>query len=107
MKLPAGTMYCKRHPWDLGALCVKGETLTGGNDWYRLSLDWIDGNDSGECFERLDAMLKTGTSFRVQDSECRDGMFDAMDIFLVWERLDLEFLATLTTKAIEVIDGKV
>jgi hypothetical protein len=67
-----------------------------------MSLDWIDGRNSEECFGRLDAMLKTGASFPMQNSTCRDGMFDDENIFLVWEKPDLEFLATLTAKAIEV-----
>lgn len=102
MKLPAGTMYSKGKEWHFGALCVKGDTLPNMNDWYELSLDWIEGSNSGECFERLDAMLKTGASFPVQDSECRDGMFDDKDIFLVWEKPDLANLAQIAANAFGV-----
>lgn len=98
-------MYSHGTQWNFGALCVKGDTLSHGNDWFELSLDWIDGNDSGECFDRLDRMLNDGASFPVQNSECRDGLFGSdSDIFLVWERPDLEFLASLTARAIEISD---
>ncbi len=47
-------------------------------------------------------MLKKGASFPLQVAECRDGMFDADDIFLVWEKPDLASLAQFAANAIEV-----
>lgn len=82
MKLPAGTMYCKGVRWSFGALCVKDIT-TDYNDWYEMSLDWIDGRNSEECFDRLQVMLDSGASFPMQNSIYRDGMFDEENIFLV------------------------
>lgn len=104
LKLPEGTIFNKGVQWNFGCLSVKGES-TNYNDFYCCDLDWVDGNNSEECFDRLDSMLKDGASFPAQDSGCRDGLFDDDAIFLVWERADLEKLRGYVDDAIVLAQG--
>lgn len=104
LKLPEGTFFSKGVEWSFGCLSVKGES-TAYNDFYCCDLDWVDGKSSEECFDRLDAMLKKGASFPVQDSGGRDGLFDEDAIFLVWERADLEKLRGYIDAAIALSQG--
>jgi hypothetical protein len=88
LALPPGTAYCKGEPWCFEGLAFKGETC-GTNDWWRLDPAWVEGEDSGQCFDRLEEMRARGASYPMQASEARDGLFDAGAIFLVMERDDL------------------
>lgn len=100
LKLPAGTFYAKGEPWCFNTLCVKDDSLD--NDWYYLNPAWVDANDSSEAVERLDEMLELGKSHPMEEAVGRDGCFDMNDIFLVFERADLEKLRGFVDKAIEV-----
>lgn len=91
LMLPAGTIYCKGTRWIFGGLNVKHENF-GQNGWYAADPAWVDGADSGECFDRLEEMLAKGTSYPMQDSICRDGPSDAEAVFLIFERADLLIL---------------
>ena len=98
LKLPPGTAYCKGKRWHFTGLGFKGESLD--NDWYETDPAWVDGYDSGECFGRLEEMLATGASYPMDDSECRDGLFEPDDLFLVLEKDDLRQLRKWVDTAI-------
>ncbi len=103
MKLPEGTLYAKGQPWYFGDICVKGETVVwdGVNgDWYVHSFNWVDSDDTGVAIDRLNEMKDNGASYPMQDSICRDGMFDNDDLFLVYEQDDLERLKGFVDRAI-------
>ncbi|MCE5309591.1 MAG: hypothetical protein LLG20_18300 [Acidobacteriales bacterium] len=92
LKLPAGTVYCSGEPYAFTGLHVKGETLPY-NDFVCLDLQRIDAHDSGEEIDRLEDMRYTGVSFPMNTNYGRDGGFDDKEVFLVYERGDLEFMA--------------
>lgn len=92
LAMPAGTVYAKIPVrWIVNNLCVKFET-TDYNDWYYMSFDWVDASDSGEAIDRLEEMWKSGTSYPVQNSVARDGLFDEDDHFLVYEQEEVEHI---------------
>jgi hypothetical protein len=101
LSLPAGTIYAKGKPWHFDGFNVKADTL-GTNDWACLSPMWIEANDDGEQFARLDAMLETGASYPMAESYGRDGCFDAEEIFLIPEQADLEKLRAMIDAALAV-----
>lgn len=101
LALPPGTIYCKGVRWAFEGLNVKQETA-GSNDWYALDPAWVDGHDSGECIDRLEEMLAKGASYPMQDSACRDGLFDADAVFLIFERADLLTLRAWIDAALTV-----
>ena len=103
LMLPAGTIYCKGEQWVFEGLCIKGDTVNEV-DWYEHDPAWVDADDSGQAFDRLEMMLKNGVSFPMQGSECRDGMFDEDAIFLIFERDDLRQLGAAIKTAIELPD---
>jgi hypothetical protein len=47
--------------------------------------------------------LKNGTSYPINKSESRDGMFDEEDLFLVYEKEDLQFIAERIKEALETL----
>jgi hypothetical protein len=101
--MPSGTIYCKGTKWAFEGICIKGASI-GGIDWYEHDPAWVDADDSGQAFDRLEAMLNTGASFPMQDSECRDGMFDKENIFLIFERDDLRKLQSYIQVALTLPD---
>lgn len=106
LKLPAGTVYAKGKEWYFGSLSFKGESL-GDRDWYAHDPCWVDAQDSGEAFNRLEEMLETGASYPMESAEARDGLFEQDDIFLVFERDDLLALHGLIGDAIALTDGEI
>ncbi|TDZ92131.1 hypothetical protein CCUG60885_04245 [Mycobacteroides salmoniphilum] len=93
--LPAGTLYCElREKWVFGELRLKGETISEDDYWVR-ELDWIDGDDPGEIFDRLEAMASdSSVSFPAPESYSRGGNFRDDTMFLVYERDDVVALIT-------------
>jgi hypothetical protein len=68
---------------------VKAQTLEY-NDFICLALNGIEAHDSGELIARMDEMLETGASYPLEESFGRDGCFDDNEIYLIYERADLE-----------------
>lgn len=100
LKLPAGTIYGKGKPWFFDGVNVKGDTT--GNDWGYLNPLWVEAEDTGEAIDRLTGMLERGESQPMEDSFGRDGCYDEDDIFLVFERADLDQLRDWIDGAISV-----
>lgn len=93
LTLPVGTAYCKgREPptWIFEGICFKGEPMDDGvDDWREIDHAWVDADDSNQAFDRLDEMLATGRSYPMQDSQCRDGLFDQNIVFIIFDIEDL------------------
>jgi len=105
MKLPSGVIYSKGCQWVFEGLSIKGDTITIDDrdiDWYYLGVEWIDAKDSDEASSRLDEMLDEGVSYPMETAYGRDGCFDYDDVFLVFERPDLERLQDYIQQALEL-----
>lgn len=91
MKLPEGTFFAKvPTPVIIDGLHIKGDTM--GTDWAHLSVvDW-QANDTGDWIDRYHRMAEDGISVPSNDMYGRDGSFTPTDMFLVFEREDLELL---------------
>ncbi|GAG49464.1 unnamed protein product, partial [marine sediment metagenome] len=82
---------------------IKGDSSTVTDDFCSQSIqDAVDAEDGGEFFDILNASQKKGLSFKM-DFECqgRDGMFDADEMFAVWEKQDVMDLMTRLEKLIK------
>lgn len=93
LAMPEGTLFGKYTPCSVdGELAIKGET--SGNDfWQQGFVGWFaDGHDSGDYLDTL-ILLENGGSaaldFNCQD---RDGLFDADQLFAVFEPEDMRAL---------------
>jgi hypothetical protein len=98
-------IFVKGKPWVFEDLCVKGDTISDGDqdvDFYNRTLTWIDACSSVELFTRLEEMLHKGASYPLETGEGRDGCFDDTDIFLVYERDDLVYTIELFQAALEL-----
>lgn len=95
LDMPEGTVYAKiEKRWIVDTpLCVKYESTDYG-DWYYMSFDWVDANNSNEAIDRLEDMAADPkVSYPVQSSISRDGLFEEGALFLIYERGDLDFIA--------------
>lgn len=101
LALPEGTIYAKGKPWAFESLNIKDENA-GSNDWWYFEPCWIESAGSHEHFDFLEEMQTKGTSYPMQESISRDGLYDDDAIFLVFERADLLRLRDMIDKAIEV-----
>ena len=108
MEMPEGTFYCKGGQWTFSELCVKGETLRNADgtstDWEYARFNWVEAKDSGEAYDRQDEMLAKGTSYPMDGSYGRDGMYEKYDLFLVFEYADLASLRDLITETMQRIE---
>lgn len=93
LKLPSGTVYSKGKEWYFDAFNIKAESWD--NDWVYLDLCWVECNESGQGFDRLQDSLENGTSYPMPTSYGRDGGFDKEDLFLIFEEEDLKKLREL------------
>ena len=89
LKLPAGVLFSKYVPCIFDDLCIKGDT-SGENDfWAQPIAGAVACNDTDEFIDVLNA-AESGSRFAL-DFECeyRDGLFDADQLFAVWELQDV------------------
>lgn len=92
LSLPEGTIFCNGVKWAFDSLRVKGESFNNFSDFLYTDLCWIESEGSHECFDFLEDSLKNGTSYEMNKSTARDGIFYDEDVFLVFEKADLEHL---------------
>lgn len=92
LSMPSGTVYSHYMPQVSEGLMIKGDTWT--NDWlYQDLLFNVEGESSDEASDKLTDAEENGTSFKL-DLNCgsRDGMFDENQLFMVYEKSDIERL---------------
>jgi hypothetical protein len=97
LAMPAGTVFAKYDPSIIREPMVKCDSIPVRGelvDFRYVSLtDEVDSSGSDEMLDILDAGETKGTSFALHfNTEGRDGMFDADQLFAVWERDDVEGL---------------
>ena len=101
LALPENTVFSKYKPCVFDEIAVKGETM--GNDFVtqRVS-DAIEAPNSCEFIDLLLRAEKTGESMKM-DFDCgsRDGLFDAGQLFAVWEEADVRGLIELLKTCIK------
>lgn len=92
LKLPGNTLYSKFQPYYFDGLCIKYDTM--GNDFLSVSLiDSIECESSEEFSDKLFDALENKKSIAMDFDNCgRDGMFDAKQLFAVWEIDDIKKL---------------
>ncbi len=99
LAMPAGTVYAKYAQYWFGELAIKaisriGESAHDCGDWmYQDIAGSVDADSSEDMFDLLDRSHATGRSVPMDfDSLERDGMFDADQLFAVWEPADVQAL---------------
>lgn len=92
LAMPAGTVFAKYQPCYFEGLEIKGDSLS--NDYcFQQIVDALEVHDSGEFGDKLFESQEKGTSVPM-DFYCqgRDGGFDDMQLFAVFEKQDVEAL---------------
>lgn len=103
LKLPVGTAYAKGQKWYFEALCFKGQTV-GEDDWAEYDFVGIDSDGLEDATLKMESMLNDGSSYPMQDDYYRDACFDDEQIFMIFERDDLEIIKKKIEEAIQVQD---
>jgi hypothetical protein len=102
LALPAGTVFTKYQPANLGAPAIKGETVAGV-DFVVQPLDpWFLGARGSEGYIDILFAMQGGQASPPVDYDCggRDGLFDQDQLFAVWDRADLEALIARLQRAL-------
>ena len=74
-----------------GEFCIKTGTLT--NDWFYQSFNTPISDDPSNGLSKCNEMIDQGASYPIdEDDTYRDGCFDDSEMFLVYERDDVNFL---------------
>lgn len=106
LAMPAQTVFSKYEPHLFGALQIKGDTM--GDDFVSVevaSAIRCDGSD-----EFFDIMWRASSAEHLGresiamdlDAGSRDGLFDADQLFAVWERPELVALVNELSRALAV-----
>ena len=94
LAMPAGTVYAKFEPMIFGDIAIKGESIGDidfryselGNPWF------VGDNGSDTHFTFLEEIQEGAAMVIDYSTDFRDGLFDADQLFAVWERADVEAL---------------
>jgi hypothetical protein len=101
LALPSGTLFSKFSPHIFGELSIKGATQSGIDFWYQDLAGAIESTDTGDWADRLEAAVERGAVLRM-DFDCmgRDGLFDADQLFAVWDARDTRMLIDRLERAL-------
>lgn len=101
LKLPAGTLFSKFEPLIFEDLAIKGDTSDGANDFmYQPIASAVDFEDTSDLLDKTERATKESVAMDL-DCQSRDGCFDESQMFLVWERADVEQLIARLNTALE------
>lgn len=91
LALPANTLYSKYEPCIFSDIQIKGNTCTSGNDFYYQDIASAIENESSEDFwDTLKLALENKVSLTMDfEYEGRDCLYDAKQLFAVWEKQDV------------------
>lgn len=93
LALEGEVLYSKYQPCVFGELTIKGGNV-GENDFcYQSIEDAIESMGDSDYFNQLSLALSEGQSLSM-DFHCmgRDGLYDADQLFAVWEPKDVDLL---------------
>ena len=103
LSLPEGTIYAKGKPAYWEGLCIKGETIFHdglASDWSSLNPCWVQSKAGEEIINEMLRAFEDGLSRPMEDAYGRDGCFDNDEMFLIFQRPDLETLRNFIDQAI-------
>ncbi|WP_219097616.1 hypothetical protein [Pseudomonas sp. UMAB-40] len=108
LAMPEGTVFAKYDPSIIREPMVKFESIPGHGELvdfrYASLTDQVDCSGSLERDHIMDAAEENGTPFALHfNTSSRDGLFDADQLFAVWERADVEGLIARLQSAL--VDG--
>lgn len=93
LALPSDTVYSKYAPCLFGELCIKGDTWD--NDFtYQNIVGSIECNSDSEFFDLLAMASENQAVDLKMDFDCmeRDALYDADQLFAVWDDADVAAL---------------
>lgn len=106
--LPKGIIFSllQNNCMTFDKLFIKGVTLRDYDnnpyDFYQIDLIDIDSSDWDQRLLRIEEMIQKGSSYPIECSESREGTFDDLSLYLVYEPEDLFYLSEVIKKALLV-----
>ena len=114
LSYPADTLFSKYEPCKFGSMMIKGDTLNhertefkapdaGLTDFQVQQIEDAVLADSTGVFDILEHCKETGESFDI-DLDCwgRDGLYEQHQLFVVWEKEDVQKLMNRLTLVYKV-----
>lgn len=103
LECPPGTIFSKYTPHIFGDLSIKGESLSGTEDFLYIPIcDSINADNSEDFWRILERASETVESLPLKfDTIMRDGMFKSDQLFAVWEEEDIDRFIKVLLKAKE------
>ena len=101
LEMPEGILFSKYEPCYFGDIAIKGGTFPEYGDFcHQLIADSIELSGTETLSDKC-TMMEHGESVPV-DLECqgRDGLYDADQLFAVWESADIEALISRLQKCV-------
>jgi len=100
LDLPEGTVYIKGMETTFHEnIQIKKETIRDDQgkpiDWFYIDLAMFEADDPHEYICNFEAMQHDQASIPMEAVKARDGCFEESDLFLVYEKSDLEVLIKL------------
>jgi hypothetical protein len=90
LAMPPGTVFCKYESCNFDELMIKDESSPTKDFYYVSPTDEVDCSSCGERMGILESSEETGDSFPLHfNTVSRDGMYEAEQLFAVWERKDV------------------
>jgi hypothetical protein len=91
LKLPPGVFFTSGPQWAFSGFYKKGETV-GDVDFYQTSFEFIEFKSSNDFTDMLEDSLKNKTSYPINQTEAREGLFDDDMMYLVYDKEDLNII---------------
>lgn len=102
--MPAGTVFAKYEPCVFGHVTIKGQTCEHDGrcfDYFEQPILDVEADSSFEACDVLVDAERTGKRFGLSfDCQSRDGMFEADQLFAVFEPHDVEALIERLKRAL-------
>ena len=104
--MPAGTVYQEFTEHVLGGICIKDDTCAPGGepiDWFFVPIPEPSNGHTDTMLSRFD--LASGMSVGIDfETVERDGLFNASQLYAVWEKRDVRGLIDRLELAIKGYD---
>jgi hypothetical protein len=106
-KCPKGTVFAVGGVWHFSNLLVLDAVIEpygdGGWGFYAVDPMWVESEDCGEAFSRLDEMRDSGARYPAETCSTKYMSYDGdpMDFFFVLDRSDWQALCEVVEPAFQ------
>ena len=106
LKLPVGTVYQKYDNFEFDSMCIKGDSRSFGDDFDSCDVTNEVGDESESHRYAILQDMELGAEYSKDFyTECRDGLFNPLQLFAVWSEQDVRGLVDRLELALKQSGG--